>query len=770
MRRKIYSLLVNEQPGIKYRYHRLHDGSTGVTKILSWLYLLWLNFAYYFLFMKFLGKLPEVQTYEVKRIPTKESESVLHHRECERKFPLSVDEYVRKLSEYDVVSFDIFDTLIFRPFALPIDLFRVVGEKLGILDFTNIRAWAEWDARMKCNAKNGHMEVTLSDIYDNLEEDVGISSEYGAAVEEDAELSLCYANPFMLEVWKKLHQMGKRIIVVSDMYLSSAVLAQMLENNGFTGYERLYVSCEYGKNKAGGDLFKLVRADLDLKPGSVIHVGDNSHSDRDMAADNGFASLLYPRIDKNAILYRAFDMSFIVGSAYRGLVTNHIYNGLDTFSMEYEYGYIYGGLFVTGYCAFIHDYCMQKNVDKILFLSRDGDILKQAYDLLFPEDSDRTEYVYWSRKAATTLMANEDKHDFFRRFIYHKVNQDYTISDVLKSMGLLALVDELDDWEDIWCERAIREQQEAKSLAYRKLDEHVGEAKYSRLKSKLDAEFSESRLEKIRRKDFVPLTADTKLTDRNGYLLRRFIEAKWDKVLAIYETNQVAAERYYRAVLGYDNASAVSETGNININIPETKSAVAVDIGWAGSGAMALSHLVEDVWKIPCKITGIIAGTNTLHNSEPDASEPFLQSGKLVAYLYSQAHNRDLLKKHDLNKDYNIFWELLLSSPTPQFAGFYCGRKQKEIFDTKYGDDVYIDSLDITLRFGKYDYNLEGIREVQKGILDFAKQYAIHFSKYPYMFNISGRDAYAPMLLAASHNEKYLRAIEKKFDLEVNVS
>ena len=59
---------------------------------------------------------------------------------------------------------------------------------------------------------------------------------------------------------------------------------------------------------------------------------------------------------------------------------------------------------------------------------------------------------------------------------------------------------------------------------------------------------------------------------------------------------------------------------------------------------------------------------------------------------------------------------------------------------------------------------------MQKGILDFAKQYAIHFSKYPYMFNISGRDAYAPMLLAASHNEKYLKAIEKKFDLEVNVS
>lgn len=187
----IYKLLVNKQPGIKYRYHNLHDGSTGVMKLLSWLYLLWLNFAYYFLFMRFLGKMPEMQIYESKRIPTKSSESVLHKRECERKFPLSADAYVQKLSAYEIISFDIFDTLIFRPFSIPTDLFRIVGEKLGILDFTNIRAWAEWDARMKCNAKHGHMEVTLADIYDNLEDDLGVSSKRGQAEEIDAELSLC---------------------------------------------------------------------------------------------------------------------------------------------------------------------------------------------------------------------------------------------------------------------------------------------------------------------------------------------------------------------------------------------------------------------------------------------------------------------------------------------------------------------------------------------------------------------------------------------------
>lgn len=731
IRRKMYYMLVNKYTGIGYRYHKVHDGAKGFRKILSWFYLLWLNFGYYCLFLRFLGKMPEVEIYESKSIPIKESESALFHREVSRGMELCVDAYVDRLSKYEIVSFDIFDTLIFRPFSLPVDLFRIVGEKLGILDFTNIRIRAEWDARMKCKARYGHMEVTLADIYDNLEEDVGISSEWGQTVETEAELSLCYANPFMLEVWKKLAAKGKRMIVVSDMYLSSEVLSKMLTKNGFIGFEKLYVSCEYGRNKVSGNLYQKVLADLGLiekrsrnqdrkscklPPYTIIHVGDNEHSDQNMAKANGIDNLLYPRIDKNAMLYRAYDMSFMVGSAYRGLVTNHLYNGLHTYSMEYEYGYIYGGLFVTGYCSFIHDYCRKNGIDKLLFLSRDGDVLKRAYDIIYPEERGRTEYVYWSRKAATILMANEDKHDYFRRFIYHKLNQGYTIADILKSMELGCLITELKEWKDIWIKRIRREETDAKGLK------------------------------------FVDLNPEEELTEKNGDLLRKFIEAKWDKVLAAYETDQRAAKKYYNDIL-----HGISK-------------AVAVDIGWAGSGAMALSHLTERVWEIPCRITGIIAGTNTMHNLEPDASEPFLQSGRLVAYLFSQQHNRDLLKKHDLNKDYNVFWELLLSSPTPQFAGFYdgrpCERKQES---AGRGTDVYNKTLDITLHFGSYDANVEGIRAIQQGIMDFVKQYWEHFRQYPYMFNISGRDAYAPMLVAASHQERYLKVMKRKFDLRINV-
>lgn len=726
MRNKIYNFLVNKHPEISKRYHKFHDDSTGIRKLFSWVYLLWLNFAFYILFFKFLGKASDTEMYERKRLLIKESESEAYSREC-----LSVDAFVEKIKDYDVISFDIFDTLIFRPVSQPTDVFYLIGERLGMLDFKNVRMWAEWDARVKCKLRNGHMEVSLKDIWENLAQDTGLDAETGICLECEIEEELCYANPYMLAVWQKLHKLGKRLIIVSDMYLPRTCIEAILHKAGYNGAERIYISNEYGENKADGKLFSRVLNDLcgtaasrkirlgknvsntgNLKKQkrndfSIVHIGDNPHSDHKMAKAYGLDIMPYQNVNKNVLMYRPMDMSSMVGSVYRGLVSNHLYNGSARYGIDYEYGYVYGGLFVVGYCHFIHEYYVHNHLDKLLFLARDGDTLRKVYCRMYPDD--RTEYVYWSRKAATKLMADEDRHDYFRRFVYHKVNQNVTIGQALHSMELDILISELSDWHDIWL-------QWKKSHAYEQ------------------------------KQKFVDLQKDDELTDKNAYLLKRFIEAKWGKVIALYREQQVAAEKYYGKILA--GCSHVA----------------AVDIGWAGSGALALSQLVRKVWNIDCSITGIIAGTNTIHNAEPDASDPFIQSGKLVSYLYSGRENRDLYKKHDPNKDYNVFWELLLSSPTPSFRGFHDGSWDKG------GLAVYLQDLDITLEFGEYDHNREGIKEIQRGILEFADQYVSHFAAFPYMFRISGRDAYAPMLVAASHNERYLKMIEKRFDLEIAVN
>jgi len=759
-RQRIYRALVNKQPGISNRYHKFRRNKKALSRVISWLYLLWLNFAYYVLFCKSLGRIPEMAAYEEKRLNTKRSESeeyLLRHPE------LSVEAYVEKLKNYDVISFDLFDTLIFRPLDQAADVFYLVGEQLGVLDFRNIRVMAEYEAREKCNAEYGHREVNLEEIWRNLQEISGIPAEEGMALEQETEQKLCYANPFMLAVWGRLAEMKKTVILVSDMYLPSECIVRILDNAGYRGFRKLYLSNEYRKSKADGGLYGEVvkdwcgvdMGDRPVKPGknlsrkrkslrpnsnglSIIHIGDNPQSDMKMARRYGLDILPYRNVNQKALSYRPMDMSYLTGSAYRGVVSGHLYNGLAAYSMEYEYGYIYGGLFVLGYCHFIHDYAQKNGVDKVLFLSRDGDILKQVYGRLYPADN--AAYVYWSRKAAVKLMAGEDKHDFFRRFIEHKVNRKYTIKEILHAMELDFLAEGLVGGQ-------IGEQPGGQSGGQTgeqpggRTGGQSGEQSEGQTGGQPEGQSVHSGQAAGLRSTtgygdkFLALAAGDELTDRNSALLREYIETRWNEVIAHYAVQQEAAGMYYQEVLA------------------GCRKAVAVDVGWAGSGALALAHLAEKVWKIPCEIVGLIAGTNTIFNAEPDAAEPFLQSGKLAAYLYSQGHNRDLLKKHDPNKGYNVFWELLLSSPTPQFTGFAT--------DGQGG---------VKLNFAEPDANTDGVREIQRGIMDFVLQYHERFRNFPFMYAIGGRDAYAPMLVAASGHEKYLKEIEKRFAVEININ
>lgn len=665
MRLKIYNTLVNKHHGIRQRYHAMHDNSTGLKKYLSWLYLIWLNFAYYCLFQKWIANVQDIEIYESKSLKTSEPES----EACPLGTP---EELIKKLSKYDVISFDIFDTLIFRPFSAPTDLFFLIGQKLNYLDFKRIRMEAEHRARIEQFRRYGSYEVTLEDIWSMLTKMTGLDAKEGMTLETELELSMCYANSYMLPVFNELVSMGKHIVITSDMYLTSDILDKLLSYNGFRGYEHIYVSCEIDLAKSDGQLFEYVRKECFKEYGKNVtfaHVGDNEISDVKNAKAQGFEPFHYPNINKNTIMNRAMDMSPIIGSAYRGVVNSRLYTGLDKLNMNQEYGFIYGGLFVMGYCNYIHEYVESHHIDKVMFLSRDGEIIKRIYDNMYPEDD--TCYAYISRLAAAKLSAGYMKYDFLRKMVYHKATNEKTMTEVLEAMEL----------SDLTIKNGRRK------LHYGNVESFI-----------------------------------------------EFLNDNWDTVLEAYKPQRDAAGEWYRELIG------------------DAKSAVVVDIGWAGSGYIALKNLFEKEWNIDCRLTGMVAGTNSAHNAEPDMSETMLLDGSMLSYLYSSLDNRDLYKKHDPAKDYNLYFELITSSPSPSFKGFY-----------------YDENGKIELRFSKPEDNPEGIKDIWDGIEMFVNDYRWHFSDYDYMFNISGRDAYAPMLLAASHDEKYLKAIYKNFNLKVSV-
>ena len=350
--------------------------------------------------------------------------------------------FAKELIQYDLVSFDVFDTLILRPFAKPADLFMIIGGRLKCSDFLRIRREAEQKLRQKKFERDGTYEITLEEIYAEIELITGIPAEKGLETELKKEKDFCFANPYMKRIFKIIKEQGVKIIAISDMYLSQDKIAMLLESCGYTGFVKIYVSCDYKVSKRSGELYKIVKSDY-AEGIRFIHIGDNSVSDIKSAEAAGFTARFYRGVNEIGNRYRADGMSELIGSFYMGLVNAHLHSGIKTYSPYYEYGFIYGGLYVLGYMNWVHKRAKEEGVEKLIFLSRDGDTYMKIYNMLFNDIP--CEYFYWSRIACLKYTLRKNRAEYIKRIVTHRSigTLKLSIGKVLKSMSLGFLVNGL---------------------------------------------------------------------------------------------------------------------------------------------------------------------------------------------------------------------------------------------------------------------------------------------------------------------------------------
>lgn len=346
------------------------------------------------------------------------------------------------LMKYDVISFDIFDTLILRKLDNPEDLFMIVGEKLDVYGFYGIRKKCESEVRQQKRAVHQNNEVTLDEIYERVSYYTGVDSSKGANTEFSVELDMCFANPYMYEVFQILKNAGKRIYATSNMYLPKEKMELLLSKNGYTGFEDILVSCDYHCGKGNGALFRILQSKL-KKDDSIIHIGDNLNADIKGAQTAGIETRYYMACRDLGNPHRSAGMSPLIGSAYRGIINTRLHNGTEVFSEFWEYGYVYGGIIVLGFVHWIHKQAKQNGISKILFLARDGFIIKKVYDALFQDIP--SEYVYWSRISALRNVCEAEREPFLTRLIGERCNKGDTILDALKVGGIEALACELEN-------------------------------------------------------------------------------------------------------------------------------------------------------------------------------------------------------------------------------------------------------------------------------------------------------------------------------------
>lgn len=330
-----------------------------------------------------------------------------------------------------LISFDIFDTLIKRSVAKPSDLFDLMEGCSA--DVPHSFARLRRDAA-RCAAEKKGPRTALKDIYTALEEKLGKPCTHLMQLEMELELASCQPNPEGLRLYRQCIAARKDVVLISDMYLPSELLEQMLTKCGITGYRRLYVSCEMGAEKRDGSLFRLVLREWNLAPGRMLHIGDNLRRDIFQAARLGIRTHHIPN-DEKALLAKNSHLppsQQLEGRTLSALLRN----AEAPLSGVAKLGSQTLGPILLGFSLWLADKLREEKITQVYFLSRDGYLLKQAFDLLDIPNV-QTHYLYCSRRSYTVPLLWQHP-EFDAVFQHITIPRRISLERFLRYVGLEA--------------------------------------------------------------------------------------------------------------------------------------------------------------------------------------------------------------------------------------------------------------------------------------------------------------------------------------------
>lgn len=350
-------------------------------------------------------------------------------------FEKKYDDLIAEIDRHDVISFDVFDTLVSRCVSNPLDVFELMDinirsqnvfslidvdneKKQELIRFSRIRIGTEREIR--------HLNPDIKDIYCAIEKEYNFDEALTQRLLEcelETEMSVLRPRSQMVKCLKYALEKEKKVILTSDMYFGEERMKTILDRLGIVGYHKIYVSCDYKVTKENG-LFSVVKNDY--ADSNILHIGDNENGDYNKPKEIGidaylimsamrmlelsthrnilsYANNLYTKIITGMVATKLFDNPFV------------LYNSKGKVSVNDEevFTYVYIAPAIVSFVIWFIK-CVEGKEGIILFGSRDGYIIQKLYRMIalkynikdLPED----EYFFISRKAVLQALKEKNTH------------------------------------------------------------------------------------------------------------------------------------------------------------------------------------------------------------------------------------------------------------------------------------------------------------------------------------------------------------------------
>lgn len=317
-----------------------------------------------------------------------------------------------------IIAFDIFDTLLTRPF-LDADyvkhLLHEEHKKAGRQGFRDARVREEGAARQ---AKG--RDVDIHEIYRHLAKTCRDGRDTWTP-DREIELEILSVRPRReaVALFEFAIRSGKKIVLASDMFLPRAVIEEMLKRCGVKGWDTLYLSSEIGLRKDSGKLYRHILQQEGIEPKQMVMIGDNERSDVQIPLDLGIRTVhlvkpqnimrAMPRLASlipdagKAPVADQFLFGAIAAENY-GAITYPDFSSDDMFGASPRaIGYGLLGPITVAFSQWLLDQAQESGIDRLYFLAREGKFLKTVFDRWQANSCETIEskYLLVSRRAVT---------------------------------------------------------------------------------------------------------------------------------------------------------------------------------------------------------------------------------------------------------------------------------------------------------------------------------------------------------------------------------
>jgi FMN phosphatase YigB (HAD superfamily) len=325
----------------------------------------------------------------------------------------------------ETVSFDLFDTLLIRrvhdPDLLKAPVARLIAEKAAARGIKLSWQWVQKrrdaiEARHRAEAGRDFPDHEacyprfMGELLNEIFGDAALLPEI-TAYELLMENQMLVPRAALVDWLRELADGGRKIFVISDVYLPSEHLKTLIAHAGFADcVEAVISSADTCLAKASGAAWPMLAKKFHLRPERWLHIGDNPISDGLRPSEFGIEALvLRDQVEKfrKGIVRRYWNYG--QGRPFwRGRALQQMMLPLEAENCPhpplFNEGYNFFAPLIGGFLQQVAERCRELGIRRIFFLSREGFLFQRFWQnmrpALYPNGvAPEAKYLYVSRMA-----------------------------------------------------------------------------------------------------------------------------------------------------------------------------------------------------------------------------------------------------------------------------------------------------------------------------------------------------------------------------------